>query len=137
MYQAVHGEHAPLRNAHFSHQQPHSMPRIQTTRRLGLWIRLLICLAMLVLVAAAGFLTWLWHEPNDNVQWRNLMLSPYATQLITITGFLVRAAVSFLAIVATSMIASIALETRGVPLEAVAQFSVARFANNGPLSWAW
>jgi hypothetical protein len=38
-----------------------------------------------------------------------------------------------IATIATSMIASIAIEKQGVPLESVAMFSVARFVNSGPI----
>src|SRR5204862_4216365 len=47
-------------------------------------------------------------------------------------ALLIRVAVSALAAVATSMIASIAIERRGVPLEDSAQVSLARFSNAGP-----
>jgi len=53
---------------------------------------------------------------------------------ITIASVVVRLAVSVLATIATAMIASIAAERRGVHPPGVAQISIARFSNSGPLS---
>src|SRR3569833_68171 len=105
-------------------------------RAIGRWLQFLIFTSLAVLLGSVGFLTWLWWAPSST-QWRQVVLSPFSTQSITLTGVLVRTATSLLAAVATSMIASLAIEGRGVPMDIVAETSIARFTNNGPLSIFW
>lgn len=105
-------------------------------RRLSSWIRFCVTSAFLMLGVAIIFLSWLWFEHHDTPAWRRLMVSAYAAQAITISGVVIRTALSILGTLTTSMIASIILETRGAPLESIVSISLARYANNGPLTLA-
>lgn len=90
-------------------------------------------MSIIILGAAVGFLTWLWWQStNETASWRRLILGSYATQAVTLSAILIRTAASILAGVACSMIAAIALEKQGVPLETVAEMSVSRYSNSPP-----
>ncbi|KAF7561834.1 hypothetical protein G7046_g2316 [Stylonectria norvegica] len=104
------------------------------TNRLSLWLRLTTIGSFAVLLIVVAFLTWMWFANHEQELWRRLMLSGRSTQAITLTGVLVRTATGALAVIATSMAASIALERRGVPLDTAAEVSIARFTNGGPQS---
>lgn len=102
--------------------------------RLSRWLRFVIFVSLLVLIESAIFLSWLWFEDPSTDLWRRVVLGSLLTQAITITSVLIRTAIGSLAVISTSMIASVALESHGVPLDAVAEVSIARFTNGGPQS---
>ncbi|KAH6976483.1 hypothetical protein BKA56DRAFT_81302 [Ilyonectria sp. MPI-CAGE-AT-0026] len=102
--------------------------------RLSWWLRFVILLSLLVLTESAIFLSWLWFEDPSTDLWRRVVLGSFLTKAITITGVLIRTAIGSLAVISTSMIASVALESHGVPLDAIAEVSIARFTNGGPQS---
>ncbi|KAI9765322.1 MAG: hypothetical protein M1839_005522 [Geoglossum umbratile] len=54
---------------------------------------------------------------------------------VTVSPLLIRFSVSSLAIIVTSMIASITIESRGIPLEDSAKVLLARFSNRGPITF--
>jgi hypothetical protein len=103
--------------------------------RIGTWWLLLSTLSTVSLLAAITFLSWMWMTDRNDSSWRRLMLGSFALQSITLSALAIRTALSNLAITATSMIASVALEGRGVPIEASAEVSIARFSNTGPTSF--
>lgn len=103
-------------------------------KRLNWWLRLVIIVSLLVLTESAIFLSWLWFEDPSTDLWRRVVFGSLLTQAITITSVLIRTAIGSLAVISTSMIASVALECHGVPLDAVAEVSIARFTNGGPQS---
>lgn len=102
--------------------------------RLSRWLRFVIFVSLLTLIESAIFLSWLWFEDPSTDSWRRVVLGSSLTQAITITSVLIRTAIGALAVISTSMIASVALESHGVPLDAVAEVSIARFTNGGPQS---
>ncbi|KAF6830751.1 hypothetical protein CMUS01_07626, partial [Colletotrichum musicola] len=108
-----------------------------TTTTLGLLLKIGAILSLLALATAGSFVSWLWWSPPDNERWRNWVLTPNRLQMsITVTGVISRTAISFLATLATAMIASVAIERRGVLLHTVARASIARSGVSGPLSLA-
>ncbi|KAF6827003.1 hypothetical protein CPLU01_09377 [Colletotrichum plurivorum] len=112
-------------------------PALPATTTLGLLLKIGAVLSLAVLAAASGFISWLWWSPPEDERWRNWVLTPNCLQLsITVTGVISRTAISFLATLATAMIASVAIERRGVPLHTVARASIARSGVSGPLSLA-
>ncbi|KAL0933605.1 uncharacterized protein CTRU02_210404 [Colletotrichum truncatum] len=103
--------------------------------RLSWLIKLNLVASLLCLAGAVGFISWLWWAPHHDARWREWVLTPNRLQLsVTLAGVVIRTAVGVLAGLATAMIASVAVERRGVRLHAVAQTSVARFSSDGPLS---
>lgn len=103
-------------------------------KKIGSWLIFIISACLVALLVAIVFLSWLWFDNRVNPSWRKVMLSGMSTQAITLTGVLIRVAIGTLAVVTTSMIASIAVESHGVPLPAFAEVSIARFTNSGPQS---
>lgn len=116
-----------------SQQGPKVRQRHRSARRLSSWVYFLIIFSLATILTCIGFWIWLWTVKPDQLRWRQLVLSQYAPQAITVTSLLLRTAMGVLASIGTSMIASVAIEKRGVPLESVANFSIARFINNGPI----
>ncbi|KAK2060738.1 hypothetical protein LY76DRAFT_568381 [Colletotrichum caudatum] len=90
-----------------------------------------------------GFLLFLWagEGPDDGrgaaVLWRWIMLSQYVTQAVTLLTVLLRFAITAQASIYTSLIAGVVLERHGVPLSRVAEVSIIRCTNDGPLRLAW
>lgn len=103
-------------------------------RRIGIWLRFLICLSLAMILAVLAFISWAWFESPNNLAWRRMVLGLYLTQSVTLVGVIVRTATGILSATATSMIASLAVERKGVHLKDVAAMSIARFSNSGPLS---
>ncbi|KAK2010465.1 hypothetical protein LZ32DRAFT_607480 [Colletotrichum eremochloae] len=96
-----------------------------------------------LVLAILGFLLFLWsgEGPDDGrgaaVLWRWIMLSQYVTQAITLLTVLLRLAITAQASIYTSLIAGVVLEKHGVPLSRVAEMSIIRCINDGPLRLAW
>jgi hypothetical protein len=101
-------------------------------RKLGPWLILLAVGSIIALFVSAGFISWLWWSNRDNYYWRRIMLSQYFIRIVTLLSIVIRTAIATLAGIGTSMIASIAVEGRGVPLLNIAELSIARFSNHGP-----
>ncbi|KAF6807995.1 hypothetical protein CSOJ01_07845 [Colletotrichum sojae] len=111
---------------------------IQPVKPLGLWFKLCMGWSLLAIVGSVAFISWLWWSPIDDYRWRQWVLATNLLQLsVTVTGFIVRAAVGALAASTTAMLASVAVERSGVRAHAIAQVSIARFTTGGgvvPLS---
>lgn len=60
------------------------------------------------------------------------MVQGWSKQAVTLSAIVIRFAVASLAKVATAMIAAVAIETRGVPIDDFARVSIARYNNSGP-----
>ncbi|KAF4828171.1 hypothetical protein CGCTS75_v007609 [Colletotrichum tropicale] len=86
------------------------------------------------IAAVFGFISWLWWTPQHNHGWRKWVLANRLQLSVTLSSAIIRTAVGTLAALATSMIASVAVERRGVHLHALAQISIARASSSGPLS---
>jgi hypothetical protein len=93
-----------------------------------------------VSLCSISFLVFLWTGQGSSLQavdaprpWRAIVLGGWSTQAITLAALLIRTAVAAQATVCTAMLASLFLERRRVPKSDVAQFSVLRAINDGPL----
>ncbi|KAI0514355.1 hypothetical protein F5B22DRAFT_237310 [Xylaria bambusicola] len=112
------------------------LPVAESLSRMGLFC---IVGGSLWILGAFGFLTFLWFghgskEAADATKlWRFIALHHYFPQAITLYTLALRVAVSFQAVVCTSMIAAIVLEKHGIQRTQVAWLSVMRGINNGPL----
>lgn len=101
---------------------------------LSLLIKAGMFISLISIAAAFTFVTWLWWTPQDNDVWRSWVLANRLQSSVTLASVIIRTAVGTLAATATAMIASVAVERRGVHLHAIAQVSAARFSGSGPLS---
>ncbi|RWA08881.1 hypothetical protein EKO27_g6238 [Xylaria grammica] len=96
--------------------------------------------SMLILVAVA-ILTLLWFGGGSSPEashalwaWRNLVLLGWTPQSITLVSLAIRTIVAAQAAVCTSMLAVILIEKRFIRRSQVAQLSILRGINDGPLS---
>ncbi|KAJ0311070.1 hypothetical protein COL516b_001773 [Colletotrichum fioriniae] len=104
-------------------------------KRLSPFLKFSLVASLLFLAGAVAFISWLWWAPHEDVRWRKWVLAPNRLQLsITLSAVVIRTAIGILATAATAMIASVAVERRGVYLQDIAQVSVARCSSDGPLS---
>ncbi|KAI0837972.1 hypothetical protein F5Y06DRAFT_287476 [Hypoxylon sp. FL0890] len=95
-------------------------------------------------IASLAFLIFLWtgrgsspgaiDAPNS---WRAIVLNGWVAQATTLATLLIRTATAAQATVCTAMLASLFLERRHVSKSDVAQFSVLRAVNDGPLKLIW
>ncbi|KAK1995376.1 hypothetical protein LX36DRAFT_692657 [Colletotrichum falcatum] len=96
-----------------------------------------------LVLGVLGFLVFLWsgEGPDDGrgaaALWRWIMLNQHVTQAVTLLTVLLRIAITAQASVYTSLIAGVVLERHGVPLSRVAEMSIIRCTNDGPLRLAW
>ncbi|KXH32441.1 hypothetical protein CNYM01_00989 [Colletotrichum nymphaeae SA-01] len=114
------------------------LPEMNEARsnRLGLLLQFSIFTSLLALTIAMSFLSWLWWASRETALWRSWVLVPNRLQLsITLSSVIMRTSVSVLASISTTMIASVAVERRGVHLTDMAFMSISRFTSKGPLSF--
>lgn len=100
-------------------------------RRIGTGTLVIYFVCHVVIVAAVSFLCWLWWGDRLNKSWRRLVSGDYIKQAVPLAALCIRFAVSAIITLATSMIASIAIERRGVSLKQLPKVSIARFTNTG------
>ncbi|KAF2727921.1 hypothetical protein EJ04DRAFT_569950 [Polyplosphaeria fusca] len=131
--------HSPDKGAVLIHEQQHvprfwgqAKPRQRFLRRAGKRALVLGFLSIIFVGGAVGFLAWLWYGSRSGELWRRLALGGWSSQAVAIASLVLRTALVLLAGIATSMIASVALEDGGVPLRNAVDLSVARFASPGP-----
>lgn len=101
---------------------------------LGALLKLSAVISIISIAAAFGFISWMWWTPQHNHGWRKWVLANRLQASVTLSSAIIRTAVGTLAALATSMIASVAVEQRGIHLHALAQVSIARASSSGPLS---
>ncbi|KAI2620289.1 hypothetical protein GGS26DRAFT_570893 [Hypomontagnella submonticulosa] len=64
--------------------------------------------------------------------WRSIVLRGWVTEAVTLCSLVIQVCTSAQALICTSLAAATILETTGVPLSQVAEFSTMRGANDGP-----
>lgn len=85
-----------------------------------------------------GLLAVLWSGKGSgsgedaSASWRNIVLKGWVTEAVTLCSLVIQVCTSAQALVCTSLAAATILETTGVPLSQVAEFSTMRGANDGP-----
>lgn len=106
-----------------------------------------IGLTGLIIVLAGGattlsilaFLIFLWFGEGTSSGedapsiWRWVILSQWVTQAVTLSTVVIRIAITSQASLFTSLIAAVMLERHGVPLSRIAEVSLIRASNDGPL----
>ncbi|KAI1441688.1 hypothetical protein F5Y02DRAFT_421760 [Annulohypoxylon stygium] len=85
-----------------------------------------------------GLLVILWGGKGPNSgedaspSWRSVVLRGWVTEAVTLASLVIQVCTSAQALICTSLAAATVLETTGVPLSQVAEFSTMRGANDGP-----
>ncbi|OTA70706.1 hypothetical protein K449DRAFT_320772 [Hypoxylon sp. EC38] len=85
-----------------------------------------------------GLLAILWagkgpgSGEDASSSWRNIVLRGWVTEAVTLCSLVIQVCTSAQALICTSLAAATILETTGVPLSQVAEFSTMRGANDGP-----
>lgn len=85
-----------------------------------------------------GLLALLWGGKGPgsgetaSASWRSVVLRGWAPEAVTLCSLVIQVCTSAQALICTSLAAATLLETTGVPLSQVAEFSTMRGANGGP-----
>ncbi|RWA08566.1 hypothetical protein EKO27_g6534 [Xylaria grammica] len=125
-------------------------PNLNPTRRLGIlesiggYGLLVIIGGAIVSIASLAFLIFLWTGRGSSPSaihaspvWRAIILGEWIAQATTLTALVIRSVVAAQAAVCTALLASLLLERHHVPKSDVAQLSVLRAINDGPLKLTW
>ncbi|KAG8158818.1 hypothetical protein KVR01_011261 [Diaporthe batatas] len=94
-------------------------------------------LACLTVPCCVAFIGFLWSNPNgtgNNEIWLKIVLHGWVLKSLTMSTVVLRVAIGAQTRIATSMLASIVMETKGVALHRSAAVSALRYVNNGPQS---
>jgi hypothetical protein len=108
-----------------------------TWEKFGWLSRIFIIGGLIVLLAAIGFLTFLWFGNWTNHTWNIIASRNWVTRSVSLTALAVRTAVSLQAGVTTSMLASVALEQMEVHIFSAASISSMRNTTSGPHFFTW
>ncbi|KAH8664091.1 hypothetical protein BX600DRAFT_550195 [Xylariales sp. PMI_506] len=94
-------------------------------------------------LAVMGFLVFLWTgEGSDQGKgslssWRFIILEQWISQAITLSSVVLSLTNTSQASICTGLIAAMVLEGHGIPLSQLAECSVIRSGNDGPLKLSW
>ncbi|KAI1272217.1 hypothetical protein F5Y07DRAFT_403610 [Xylaria sp. FL0933] len=118
--------------------------RLPLRHSLGIFGCITIFGGSILTLLAIGFLLFLWlgrarveQDAKALTAWRTIMLHGWATQSVTLTSLLLRVISAAQAGLCTSMVAALLLERRSVPVSQVAQVSVTRSVNGGPMGFLY
>ncbi|KAI1348378.1 hypothetical protein F5Y01DRAFT_292500 [Xylaria sp. FL0043] len=118
--------------------------RLPLRHSLGIFGCITIFGGSILTLFAIGFLLFLWlgrarveQDAKALTAWRTIMLHGWATQSVTLTSLLLRVISAAQAGLCTSMVAALLLERRSVPVSQVAQVSVTRSVNGGPMGFLY
>ncbi|KAF2006194.1 hypothetical protein P154DRAFT_559322 [Amniculicola lignicola CBS 123094] len=109
----------------------------QMQNRISTYVYRVMVLSTAAILAAVAFLTLLWFGNDSNATWRKLVLSNWITRSTTLAALVLRMSVDLQAVVATSMLAALAMEGRGIRLIDVLEMSSMRISNTGPYKALW
>lgn len=103
-----------------------------------------LILGSLAILAAVGFLTFLWMASMDAIRGRptprlwNMIVEPaWTARAVTLSSVLLRSAISLQAGLVAAMMAALVLETGGIRLSKLPQMSLLRAVHTGPQNVAW
>ena len=112
-------------------------PPISLYGKLGALTTAILIGGTICIATATGFLWFLWLADYSNSAWHHIVYNNWFTRCVSLSGLVIRTAVSLQASAATSMLASLALERTGVLLLHFASVSLTRHSNGGPYMLAW
>ena len=103
--------------------------------RLGYTSIAALFFGMCALIAMIALLAYVWFCDAQHPAWHYLVENAWLTRIVTLVALVIRIVVSAQASLAVSMIASALLESpSGTRLPDIANVSIMRFTNGGPLS---
>lgn len=105
----------------------------QISKRLGPTALATLVLGTITVFAALGFLNFLWFASAKNRTWRIIASTNWMTRAVSLAALALRTAISMQAVISTSMLASVALESDMILATRLASVSTMRNINNGPL----
>ncbi|GAW24127.1 hypothetical protein ANO14919_137080 [Xylariales sp. No.14919] len=129
-----------------SQNDPHSNPtrRLAILESIGGYGLLVIIGGAIASIASLAFLVFLWTGRGSSPgaihaspAWRAIVLGEWIAQATTLAALVIRSVVAAQATVCTALLASLLLERHRVPKSDVAQLSVLRAINDGPLKLTW
>ncbi|KAN0099798.1 hypothetical protein V8E51_013573 [Hyaloscypha variabilis] len=120
-----------------ANEEQKAPPAISLYGKLGALTAAILIAGTICILAATGFLWFLWLADYRNSTWHHIVYANWFTRCVSLSGLVIRTAVSLQASAATSMLASLALEQTGVLLLHFASVSLTRHANGGPYMLAW
>ncbi|KAF8245389.1 hypothetical protein K440DRAFT_662846 [Wilcoxina mikolae CBS 423.85] len=91
-----------------------------------------LSLGTIVILAGFSFLFFLWRRDSTSLTWKYIVVTGWASQSATLTIELISLVLAAQVGIATSMLASIALESFQVTLPEAAAISIIRYTNMGP-----
>lgn len=94
--------------------------------KLGLWAILFLSIGTVFLLAAFGFLCFLWLGNQENTFWRKVTASNWLVTAVTICAEVIKQTIGFQIGVAVAMTAALALETSQALYPTVASLAVMR-----------
>ena len=106
-------------------------------RRMGTYGLLTLVLGTCAILAATGFLGFLWTSGPSNSTWHKIVTSNWVARSTVISALVIRTAVAAQTVLCTSMIAAILLQRKGVGLPRVVTVSMARAFGLPPHWLAW
>ena len=102
------------------------------------WLSTTILISATVLILAAlGFLWFLWEADHSSKTWHGIAVKNWITRAVALSSLVLRTSISMQASIATSMLAGLALENTQILLLHFASVSTMRNANAGPYMLAW
>ncbi|KAL5316380.1 hypothetical protein ACEPPN_015425 [Leptodophora sp. 'Broadleaf-Isolate-01'] len=129
--------HPTTQNSNEILEEQKAPPPISLYGKLGALTTATLIAGTLCIFAATGFLWFLWLADYRNSTWHHIVYNNWFTRCVSLSGLVIRTAVSLQASAATSMLASLALERTGVLLLHFASVSLTRDSNGGPYMLAW
>jgi hypothetical protein len=105
--------------------------------KLGLVSSSIIIAGILFIALSIGFLSFLWFASDGNQTWRHIAIDNRLTTVVPILSLILRTAVTMQAGMATSMLASLALERGLVLLKQTAFISFMRHVQPQPHMFTW
>jgi hypothetical protein len=121
----------PQPDADHDPNSPHVSP-IPWLQRLGRGGLRALPLGTIAILAGFSFLFFLWQCPSNSLTWRYIVVTDWASQSATLTIELIKLVLDSQVVIATSMLACIALESFQVTLPQAAAISIQRYTNMGP-----
>ncbi|XXH03821.1 ethionine resistance protein [Hypoxylon texense] len=112
--------------------------RWRVRESIGRYGMLVIAGGAIISPVMLGLLAVLWGGKGPgsgetaSASWRSVVLRGWAPEAITLCSLVIQVCTSAQALICTSLAAATLLETTGVPLSQVAEFSTMRGANGGP-----
>src|SRR5256885_1301591 len=85
---------------------PTPLPYFALRSKLGWYAVFVLATAYTIILAAVGFVAFLWFSGPENTIWQMIMVNGWVTRAVSVSTLCIRNAVDFQAVVATAMLAA-------------------------------